>query len=239
MEVRGIRECKDCGTQWSYYETGSPECPECGSMHSVGIGERRAHTDRPAELDLEGALDALADERYREAGDAADETARQYVLRRGFVSGGDLRSLTDAYLVAHEVRHVAHHLRRSMTTGLGGEDVDLEYVKRLFEAANEGSRPPAEAVPEAMTGPRGLAVADAVSDYHDALKSWVDTTDVAVDIDGPLEQVDNHVRRIQALEGTVEPEQADQLLEAVRAIGTFLQTGTENTSIEQALSALQ
>ncbi|MFW5900457.1 MAG: DUF7117 family protein [Halodesulfurarchaeum sp.] len=239
MEVRGIRECKNCGRQWSYYETGSPACPECGSLYSVGIGDRHLHTDRPANLDLEEARDALDAGRYREAGEAVEATARQYVHRRGFVNGGDLRPLEDRYLVAHELRHVGHQLRQPMVEGLGGENVDLEYVETLFQAATDGTRPPAAAVPESMSGTRGLAVADAVSEYHDALKTWLDATETDQDVDGPLDQVDSHVRRFRALEGAVEPETAEHLVEAVRAIGTVLQTGTKTPEFEAALAALR
>jgi DNA-directed RNA polymerase subunit RPC12/RpoP len=31
MKIRGERECTDCGTRWSYYDTASVECPQCGS----------------------------------------------------------------------------------------------------------------------------------------------------------------------------------------------------------------
>jgi DNA-directed RNA polymerase subunit RPC12/RpoP len=40
MKIRGERECKDCGARWSYYETGSVSCPECGSRRSVGVDDR-------------------------------------------------------------------------------------------------------------------------------------------------------------------------------------------------------
>ncbi len=46
------RECTECGTRWSYYETGSIGCPACGSLHSVGLDERTEHTDLRVEFDL-------------------------------------------------------------------------------------------------------------------------------------------------------------------------------------------
>ena len=53
MKIRGRRECKACGTQWSYYETGEISCPSCGSRHSVGTDdERTLHTATSATLDL-------------------------------------------------------------------------------------------------------------------------------------------------------------------------------------------
>src|SRR6056297_1417065 len=53
MEIRGERECKDCGTRWSYYETGSVACPNCESVRSVGVDEeRKRHTAGQATLDL-------------------------------------------------------------------------------------------------------------------------------------------------------------------------------------------
>ncbi|MXR22522.1 endonuclease Q family protein, partial [Halobacterium bonnevillei] len=61
MDVRGERECKSCGTRWSYFETGSVACPECGSVRSVGVGERSQHTDGNATLDLSDAQRAAAD----------------------------------------------------------------------------------------------------------------------------------------------------------------------------------
>ena len=50
--------------------------------------------------------------------------------------------------------------------------MDLGYARRLFEAAETGDLPPAEAVPESMAGARGLAVAEAVADYRRAIRSF-------------------------------------------------------------------
>ncbi|MDZ7850479.1 MAG: hypothetical protein U5K70_06620 [Halodesulfurarchaeum sp.] len=239
MEVRGERECKNCGTRWSYYETGSPACPECGSLQSVGLGERRLHTDRPAELDLDLAIDALSEGRYRAAGEAADETAREYVRRRGFINAGELRSLTDQYLLAAEIRHVAQLLRLVTPSLIDDGDIDLEYVRTLFEAAATDDRPAAVDVPDSMAGPRGLGVADAVEAYHDALKHWVDASDAEVAAGGLLDRLDSHVRRVNALEGTIDPQEAEKLVAVARSLGTYVRTGSERAAVERALDSLE
>ena len=90
MRIRGERECKDCGTRWSYYETGTPSCPDCGSLRSVGVGERTQHTAGTAALDLsparnylddgEGGLRAAAERAAAEAR-AAEEAREQAATR--------------------------------------------------------------------------------------------------------------------------------------------------------------
>lgn len=239
MEVRGERECKNCGTRWSYYETGSPACPECGSLQSVGRGERRLHTDRPADLDLDPALEALAEKRYREAGKAAEETAREYVRRRGFVTAGELRSLDETYLAAAEIRHVAQLLRLVTPTLIEDGDIDLAYVTKLFETAATGGRPAAADVPDTMAGPRGLGIGDAVAEYHAALKHWVDATEAEVDAAGLLDRLDNYVRRVDALEGTVDPREAEKLVEAARALGEYVRSGSGRAAVDGVLETIE
>ncbi len=238
MEVRGNRECTDCGTRFSYYETGSPACPECGSLRTVGVGERAMHTDRPAELDLTEAIEALEGGRYRDAGQAAEETARQYVRRRGFIHGGELRDLDETYLAANEVLQVAQLLRLLMGPPREEADLDLAYAKRLFEAAADGDWPATETVPEAMAGPRGLAVARAVEAYREALKTWQDADEKSVDAGAFLQRLDDHLRRVRALEGAIEPAMAQQLVEAANAVGEYIRTGTGEAAVESALQAL-
>ena len=51
MKVRGRRECEACGARWSYFDTGEVTCPDCGSLHSVGLDDERAlHTASTATL---------------------------------------------------------------------------------------------------------------------------------------------------------------------------------------------
>ena len=100
MEVRGIRECQNCGTRFSYYDTGDPACPDCGSLHTVGVGDRALHTDRPADLELSGALAALEAGRYRDDGNEAEETVCEYVVRGSVINGGEVRDLYGVYLAA-------------------------------------------------------------------------------------------------------------------------------------------
>jgi len=239
MEVRGLRECKACGTEWSYYETGSPSCPECGSLYSVGVGTRKLHTDRPMDLELDAAIDALEEEDYRQAGELGEERARKYVHRRGFISAGELRPLADSYVAAQEIRYVASHLRTGVHAGRTGTELDLDYVTDLFESAAAGSRPSAAAVPEGLWDSRGLGVADAVGDYREAIKTYLDATETAPEIDRALDRLDSHVRRVRALDGAIEPQSADRLLEAARTIGRYLGEEVEGAAVEAALEALE
>lgn len=240
MEVRGIRECQSCGARFSYYETGSPACPECGSVYTVGVGDRELHTDRPADLDFEKALAALDSGADRDAGQAAAAVARTYVNRRGFVNGGDLRPLDDAYVAAHEVKHVAALLDRATPRGVGGETVDREYVSSLLTAASEGDRPPAAAVPESMHGPRGLGVADAIRDYHDELKTWLDREGSDRPVSSLLERLDSHVRRLEALDGGVDPAESERLLVAARRLGAVCSKETDDLdAVEDALGSVR
>ncbi|MFB6109525.1 MAG: TFIIB-type zinc ribbon-containing protein [Halodesulfurarchaeum sp.] len=239
MEVRGSRECKSCGERFSYYETGSPACPACGSVYTVGVGDRELHTDRPAELDVEDALRALESGADRDAGEAAASVARTYLTRRGFINGGDLRPLTDAYVAAHEIKHAAALLDRATPRGVDGESVDREYVRSLLVAASEGTRPPADAVPDSMRGPRGLGVAGAVGDYHDELKTWLEHEDRDRSITRLLERLESHVRRFEALEGTVDPAESERLLEAARTIGASLRgESSDPEAVEDAFDSL-
>ena len=222
MKVRGQRECKRCGARWSYYETGSVSCPACGSHHSVGTDDERAlHTATAARLDLtplRGALDSEPLDRLAvRATDRVGEFTRGY----GFVDAGRLRPLDETYLAAMELKHVAAELGRRIDVS----DDEEWYFTELLRA-DEGVRPAPDDVPESMRAMRGLAYANAVREYRSDLRTYLDEhPDPAVD--GVSERLSTHIRRIRALDGDVQPREAEALVAAARAVGRYLADGGE------------
>jgi hypothetical protein len=230
MKVRGQRECKNCGTRWAYYETGSVECPDCGSLRSVGVEEeRRLHTDAPVEFDLTEVREAVDARPLREVADRAGEVASEYVRKRGFVSGGDLRPLNDAYLAAQELRHAADVVGR----GLDLSDDEEWYFLALLRSADADPetdtetdrRPAPDEVPNSMHSIRGQAYAEAVAEYRREMADWADEREDSAVADrgrDALETLGDHVKRVQALEGEVDADTAELLVNAARDVGRFL-----------------
>lgn len=214
MRVRGERECTDCGTQWSYYETGTVACPNCGSLHSVGVGERERHTAGPATLDLTEARER-ADAGHRiEAAQRAADACAEYVRRRGFVHGGELLDLDDTYLGANELRHAAAVWQRALRTS----DEEEIYVLSLLRGVDHGKRPEPETVPESMRAARGLAYADVVRTYRREVATYLDDdpNPEATALSGTLAE---HVNRVQALDGDVDPRTAETIVRVGKDIG--------------------
>ncbi|MFC7098751.1 DUF7117 family protein [Halobaculum marinum] len=240
MEVRGERECTDCGTRWSYFETGSVACPDCGSLRSVGTGERRRHTDTPAELDLDGVLVRLDETPLAALVDDIKEGCRTYLRKRGFIRGGDLAPLDDAYLAAAELRHAADVYgriagpgggRAAATMGSRGPegaspgvtDDEEWYVTSLLRAADTGERPTAADVPPRMREARGLAAAEAVLAYRQDVAAYLDDYPDA-EARRTLGAVRDRAKRVEALEGDIEPAEADALVAAAVELGRYLIT---------------
>jgi len=235
MKVRGERECKDCGTRWSYYETGGVDCPSCGSRRSVGVGERKQHTDAGGELDLDDARQAAADEPLRRAASAAEDACREYVQSRGFISGGDLLDLDAAYVAAQELKHAAG----TVAARLDLDDPEEAYVLTLLRGAEDGARPPANEVPASLQSARGLGAAAAVRAYRLDIRAYVDDPDTEEPAEAArlVERLGDHEKRVRALDGDVEPEAADGLVDAARAVGRYVRDGTASTRAD-ALDAL-
>lgn len=231
MKVRGERECRDCGARWSYYETGSVACPDCGSVQSVGVDERHHHTDGDATLDLDAARAAAVKDRHREAAAEAARAAREYLASRGFVVGGDLRPLDDRYLAAADLRAAAAFLDASLVA----DEAALEYFLALLREAPEGERP--ASVPDAMRDARGLAAASAAGDYRSEMAAWARESDAPPETAGLLQRLDGHVTRVEALDGAVASGEADRLVAAARAVGAYLRAG-EATDLEAARARL-
>lgn len=236
MEVRGERECTECGTRWSYFETGSVACPECGSLRSVGTGERRRHTDAPAELELGGVLARLDETPLAELVGEIKSECRRYRNRRGFIRGGELAPLDDAYLAATELLHAADVYGRLAGPGGGraaaatggpegstpGVTDDEEwYVTTLLRAADTGERPAAHEVPDRMREARGLAAAEATLAYRTDVATYLED-EPDREASRTLGSLRDRAKRVEALEGDVEPRQADALVEAAVELGRYL-----------------
>lgn len=218
MKVRGRRECKECGAHWSYYETGSVSCPDCGSLRSVGLDERTEHTDAAVELDLDGYADVV-DDPEAVAGDLK-RTLRRYLRRRGFINGGELRGLDDTYLAANELLHAIDAYARTRDP----TDEERLYVVTLFRAARGNERPPADEVPSSLTAARGLASAEAVEAYRSEASTWLDDHPDS-DARSTLALLRDRTRRIEALQGDVPLPTAEGLVRATRELGAYLTEG--------------
>ncbi|SFB94923.1 hypothetical protein SAMN05444422_103198 [Halobiforma haloterrestris] len=222
MKIRGERECKECGTRWSYYETGSIDCPGCGSLHSVGVDERTEHTDLQVAFDLTPVRNDVDDASTSELAERARERCREYVRRRGFVNAGNLQTLDDTYLAAMELLHVADVVARVIDPER--DDREELYFLSLLRDADTGERPPATDVPVSLASARGLAYANAVREYRRDLRTWIEERDreLTTAERAALETLGEHVKRLRMLDGDVDPEIAERLVEATRNLANGL-----------------
>lgn len=218
MRVRGVRSCNECETEWSYFDTGSIVCPQCGSIASVGLGDRRLHTDAPVRLEL--PIESIDDPTtIEDVADIIERRCRRYRNRRGFIRGGELRRLDDQFLLAHELLEIAADHRRQGRSS-PRSDAALGYDLSILDAVIRNGRPPdPDEVPRERHRHRGLGHSLALGSYLRDLKAWLETNEGTDD--GPrvlIGEIEEHLRRIEALEGDVEPREVDGLVHAVRAI---------------------
>jgi len=221
MKVRGQRECTECGTRWSYYDTGEVACPECGSLRSTGVDERTRHTDAPVDLDLTEPRNR-AEEDLTAAAEAAAERCREFVRRTGFINAGELRPLSDRYLAAAELAAVGAAVGRAMRT----DDDEELYLLSLLRGADAGDRPDPEEVPASLAATRTLAYASAVDDYRRDVRTYLED-DPHPEVQSALESIRDHVRRIEALDGEVDVRAVERLVRSAREVGQYLAEGDE------------
>lgn len=221
MEIRGERECAACGRRWSYYETGSVTCPDCGSVRSVGVGDRAEHTAGGATLDLTPVRQAVDEEPLDSVAGRAADRAAEYVRQAGFVHAGDLRPLEDTYLAAAELRRVGTTLARRLRV----DDDEELYLLALLRGADQGERPPPDEVPASLRAERGLAVAAAVDAYvADVRRVHREPEPAVAEV---LSGVRARRKRVEALDGDVDPAEAERIVRAVRDLGAYLIGGDE------------
>jgi uncharacterized Zn finger protein (UPF0148 family) len=214
MKVRGERECRDCGTHWSYYDTGSIVCPQCGSVRSVGLDDRTEHTATTADFDLSPVRGAIDEVPLSELADEVESVSADYARRIGFIHAGELLPLDDVYLAALELRYVAAELSRAMRIS----DAEDRYFFALLGGADEGDRPAPAEVPDSLRSARGLAAAAAVDAYGTELRQYL-----ADHPDGTASQLlgtlGEHRKRVAALDGDVTPRTAERLVRVAQDLG--------------------
>lgn len=226
MKVRGHRECKECGTRWSYYETASIECPDCGSLRSVGVDDRTRHTNAPAEYDLTPIRSEVDEKPLRELAEDAAQRSAEYVRQRGFVDAGDLLVFDETYVAATELRHVGSEIARELQP----TDAEELYFFDLLRGADEGDRPAPAEVPDGLRSPYGLAMMAAAEAYQRDLRDYLeDEPDPqARSLSG---RIRDHRKRIEALDGDVPPKDADRLVHATRDLGRYLVEDDESSFV--------
>ncbi len=225
MEIRGERECTDCGERWSYYETGEIQCPACGSVRSVGVGGRAEHTDDPVELDLSGVRNAVDTASVDELAARASEEAAEYVRRAGFVHAGRLKPLDDTYLAAAELRRVGAELARRMRV----DDAEELYLLELLRTADSSERPAPREVPASLRVQRGLAVAAAADAHASDIRSLYD--EPGREVSQVLSGVRAERKRVEALDGDVDPDRAERVVRALRELHAFLEMDDETALV--------
>ena len=216
MKIRGERACSDCGTRWSYYETGEISCPECGSLRSTAVSEPTEHTDSPVSLELTSVRNAIDSQPLRNTADDAAAVAAEYLRAAGFVHAGELQPLGETYIAAAELRRVGTTLGRLMDVT---EEEEL-YFLSLLRGADAGERPAPDAVPETFSPERGLAVAATVERYLSDLRRVRDAQDP--ELDRAVSAITARRKRIEALDGGVTPAESEQLVHAVRDVEEYL-----------------
>lgn len=221
MKVRGQRECTECGTRWSYYETGEVACPNCGSLRSTGVGERTRHTDAPVDLDLSDPRNRVEEDLLSAAEEAA-QRCREFVRQTGFINAGELRPLSEQYLAAAELAAVAPALRRAMRIG----DEEELYLVALLRGTDTGERPEPDAVPDSLAAARALAYASAIDDYRGDVRTFLGD-DPHPEARSVLGSIGEHVRRVEALDGEVDIRTVERLVRATRDVGRYLIEGEE------------
>ena len=224
MRIRGNRRCEECGREWSYFDTGSAACPACGSLRSVGTDDRKRHTDGPVELDIAEYRTAL-DGDIDLGGVASDlkTTLRDYIRQRGFINGGELRTVDNTVLAAAELLHAVDVVERSRRPP---DDAVQLYLLDLLAGADAGDRPAPESVPGRVADARGLAYAEVLDRFCTDLGTWLD--------DNPdpearqvRETLDTHVRRVLAVNGDVPLDEVEGLVRAAREVATYLTADDE------------
>ena len=194
MEIRGERECLDCGETWSYFDTREPACPECGSLRSRAVED--ADEDTGGAVETGDLLTRFGGE-FEEALEEAEERCREYTSRAGFVEGGELLPPEPTYVMACEVKHIAAEFvgAREPT------DEERAYVVALVEGVEKGEPPSPDERPTSLDAAHNRAVAETVEEYAKEISSYLRSVGKT---DGRVEEARDLAKRTQATDGDSE-----------------------------------
>jgi len=205
MEIRGERECLDCGETWSYFDTREPECPECGSLRSRAVEDAAEDTAGAVETGdlltrLGGDFDAALEE--------AEERCREYTSRAGFVRGGELLPPEPVYVMTCEIKHIAAEFAGAREP----TEEEREYVVALVEGVESGEPPSPDERPGSLDAAHNRAVAETVEEYAKEISSYLRSVGEK-DADGRVEEARDLAKRTQATDGD-----ADDAVEGLRLL---------------------
>jgi len=231
MKLRGRRECQDCGERWSYFETGEITCPTCGSVRSKSVAGPTEHTAGTVTLDLTPVRALVDTKPIREVADKAANHTRAYLREVGFIEQGELQELDETVLAASELRRVGRTLGRVLQP----TDAEKQYFLTLLRDTDSGERPAPETVPESLYPERGLAITASVDIYRSELRTVIDNPEPT--LDRALSQLDTHLKRVNALDGAVNPKQSERLVTSIRDISEYVRTDDE-TALTRAVDRL-
>jgi hypothetical protein len=203
MEIRGERECLDCGETWSYFETREPACPECGSLRSRAVED--ADEDTAGAVETADLLTRFGTD-FDAALEEVEERCREYTSRAGFVEGGELLPPSPVYVMACEVKHVSAEFvgEREPT------DEEREYVVALVEGVGKDEPPGTDERPETLESAHRRAVAETVEEYAVELSRYSRTVG---ETDARVEEARDLAKRTQATDGD-----ADDAVEGLRLL---------------------
>jgi hypothetical protein len=214
MQFTGHRRCKQCASEWSYFETGSVSCPECGAIKSTGIGGPEPHTAQHTSLELAPYWE-VTDEEVRIESDKIRRAVTEFLSEYGFIKGGDFLPLHDEVLAAGELRHAAY---RYNTLGDPSEEVE-HYLLGLLRAVMGESRPTSP--PDVLKQARGRGTADILEQFLRDMRQWTQAR-AATELMPIRESFRTHLHRIQALEGDVDPVVLSRLIQSARAVQQYI-----------------
>jgi hypothetical protein len=197
----------------------------------VGLDEPTEHTATDTTLDVTAVQANVGEKPLRNLAKQAADLAREYTAKAGFIDAGELQPLDDTVLVAAELRRVGATLGHVMQIA----DEEELYFLELLRSANGGDRPDSEAVPETLAPERGLAVTASVDAYlTDFRRAFPDRERSVTNV---LSSVRTHRKRIEALDGDVDPAEAEQLVRTVRDLSDYVREDDE-TALSRALERL-